>query len=111
MDLEACPYGEATRVVTAGEDGVVKVWEVIGEEGEAVEEGAVKGLEKVTQVMWHGFVEGLVAILCVEAGKTEIQLWDSTSSDEERKCILLEYSVWQYLYMSGLILGVEYGLE
>jgi hypothetical protein len=24
---------------------------------------------------------------------------------------LLEYSVWQYLYMSGLIVGVEYGLE
>jgi coronin-7 len=108
VDFEARAYGQATRVVTAGEDGVVKVWEV-SDEGEGLEKGAVRGLEKVTQVMWHGFVEGLIAILCVEAGTTEIQLWDSTSSEEERKRIPLEYSVLQY--KSGLMIVVEYGLE
>jgi hypothetical protein len=107
VDFEACAYGEGT-IVTAGEDGVVKVWEV-NDEGEGVERGVVRGLEKVTQVMWHGFVEWLVAILGVEAGKTEIQLWDSTSSEDERKRIPLEYSVHQHT--SGLIVGVEYGLE
>jgi len=80
-------------VVTAGEDGMVKVWEVSGEDGEGLEKGVVRGLEKVMQVMWHGFVQGLIAILCVEGGKTEIQLWASTSSEEERKRISLEYSV------------------
>jgi len=83
--------------MTAGEDGAVKVWEISGEDKEAVEKGIVRGLEKVTQVMWHGFVEGLIAILCVEGGKTEIQLWDWTSCEEERKRILLEYSVLQHM--------------
>ena len=101
--------------MTAGEDGVVKIWEVSDErEGEGVEKGEVRGLEKVTQVMWHGFVEGLIAILCVEAGKTEIQLWNSTSSEEERKRIPLEYSVRQHIYVGvnsrrGVWLGVEMG--
>ena len=97
VDFEPCSYSGNMRVVTAGEDGVVKVWEVT-DEGEDVgeEKGALKGLEKVTQVMWHPFVDGLIAILCVEAGKTEIQLWNSTSSDDgENKRISLEYSVCQ----------------
>ena len=87
-------------MVTAGEDGVVTVWDVSAEgEGGGELNAMVKGLDKVIQVMWHPFVEGLIAILCVEAGKTEIQLWDSMSSNEgERKRVPLEYAVYPDIF-------------
>jgi len=100
VDFDVSAYVEGWKVVTAGEDGVVTAWDVSAEgEGGGELNAMVKGLDKVIQVMWHPFVEGLIAILCVEAGKTEIQLWDSMSSNEgERKRVPLEYAVYPDIF-------------
>ena len=105
VDFEACAYAES--VVTAGQDGVVKLWEL--GEGTAEERMVLRRLEKVIQVAWHPFVEGLIAILGVETGNTVIRLWESTASDGDGKCISLDYSVAPSI--SGVMVGVEYCVE
>ena len=86
------------EVVTAGEDGKVKVWTIEddggkGEDGglRVDEVGKLEGMEKVIQVEWHPFVKGLIGVLCVDSGKHEIRLWDYTAEGYKR--IPLSYPV------------------
>jgi coronin-7 len=71
------------EVVTAGEDGRVKVWTIQGD-NVVEEERKLEGMEKVIQVEWHPYIEALIGVLCVDSGKHEIRLWDYTAEGYKR---------------------------
>jgi coronin-7 len=66
------------RIVCASDDGRVTLWVIkdVSEEVTAEKAATLEGVEKVVQVEWHPFVDGLIAVLCIHNGNHEIRLWE-----------------------------------
>ena len=82
VDFEGSHVDE--RVIVAGEDGSVRVFD-------GKEEVKRIQVEKVVQVAWHPLAGNVVGVLCVEQGNWEFRAWDCENGDE--KVCRLEYSV------------------
>jgi coronin-7 len=81
VDFEGCHFDE--RVVLAGEDGSVRVFDRGNEKRIQV--------EKVVQVSWHPLASDVIGVLCIEQGSSEFRIWNCESG--EGKSCRLEYPV------------------
>ncbi|WRT66968.1 uncharacterized protein IL334_003933 [Kwoniella shivajii] len=75
------------RVAVAGEDGVVRLWNVgeqgvqgVGPEPEQVLKG--KGIDKITQIAFHSTAENLLVGLTNDFGQSSIRFWDLAIGEE-----------------------------
>jgi WD40 repeat protein len=83
------------RVFCGGEDGRIRVVEIKQDDTtKEIETEAVcqlEGMDQVIQGEWHPLARDLIALLCHDAGKCEIRLWDISNGEYRR--IALAYSV------------------
>ncbi|WVF72470.1 hypothetical protein IAT40_007285 [Kwoniella sp. CBS 6097] len=82
--------GNEGRVAVAGEDGVIRVWQIpsegiqgVGSEPRQVLKG--KGIDKITQIVFHPTGKDLLVGLTNDHGQSYIRFWDLTSGDEVKQ--------------------------
>ncbi|WVQ70262.1 uncharacterized protein L199_008488 [Kwoniella botswanensis] len=77
------------RVAIAGEDGVVRVWNVgkegvngVGPEPEQVLKG--KGIDKITQIAFHPTAQDLLVALTIDHGSSSMRFFDLSKGEEAK---------------------------
>ncbi|WVQ98469.1 hypothetical protein IAU59_005595 [Kwoniella sp. CBS 9459] len=88
VDFDA-ELGDGRRVAIAGEDGVIRVWKIptegiqgVGPEPQQVLKG--KGIDKITQIVFHPTAKDLLVGLTNDHGQSYIRFWNLTTGDEAK---------------------------
>ncbi|OCF44702.1 actin cross-linking [Kwoniella heveanensis CBS 569] len=89
VDFDVELGGEG-RVAIAGEDGVIRVWKIpsegiqgVGPEPQQVLKG--KGIDKITEIIFHPTAKDLLVGLTNDHGHSYIRFWDLTFSAEVKQ--------------------------